>query len=102
MSDSATLRVAQYGDSGHISAEAEVWGVIFAQLETWPGVYRVQQTLCKLPLLCSNIHNGVMLSGCVFSSSRYVITSNILSGQPNMGSRLFPRVYHPQMTSCWG
>ena len=47
----------------------EVWGVIFAQLPFRPGVYKLQQIFCKLPLVCSKFHN-------------------IMSGQPNMCSRL--------------
>ena len=48
---------------------SEVWGVIFAQLPTRPGVYKLQTVLCKLPLVCSKFHN-------------------IMSGQPNMCTRL--------------
>ena len=49
---------------------SEIWGVIFARLTTWPGFYRPQKTLCRLPLVCSKFHN-------------------ILPGQPNMCSCLF-------------
>ena len=48
----------------------ELWRVIFAQLPARPGLFVLQQTFSKLPLVCSKFRN-------------------ILSGQPDMCSRLF-------------
>ena len=52
------------------SLSSEVWGVIFARLAARPGLHRVLQTFCKLPLVCSKF-------------------DSIMCEQPNMCTHLF-------------